>query len=74
MYYENYKIACNRDLGKIYTMPMEYIKLDNGNKFYKLCNGCEQLCGDNVCMECIKAINKLFKETEVDASEVISLR
>jgi hypothetical protein len=74
MYYEDYKVACNRDQGKIYTMPMEYIRLEDGKKFYMPCNGCEEFCGDNSCKKCIGVITKLFRETEVDVSEVISVR
>lgn len=54
-----YSVNCPRDFGKVYSMEIRLVKLEDGSYLPSPCNGCDELNGSSVCTRCIESLFKM---------------
>lgn len=58
-----YQVNCPRDYGKIYSMTILVVKLQDGSYLPSPCNGCDNANGSEKCEKCMQ---NLFKKSLKD--------
>ena len=59
MIHVTYKVNCPRDFGKVYSMTIRLLELDDGSLLPSPCNGCDELNGSSACNRCIESLFKM---------------
>ena len=70
----NFRVYCNRDNGNTYDMQIRKLTQEDSSVIVSPCNGCEQLNGSKICLECTgKLTSMFFNNPQLDTSEPISV-
>ena len=58
--FQKIQVKCPRSICAIEDMTLRYIDLGGGARFYAPCDGCDSMNGSQTCVDCRRAITKMF--------------